>query len=167
MQNSLARGLVEDLPATPEQPERAWRETRETMAERLRDGTTFGYLAYVDGRPAGWVNASLRSDYGLYQLCRSRRTRAVFRSRGLLLCHRTAVPTPRACLGTARSRDRGRFRPRCVVDEGYPHNEAEDSDAGHFRGPRSMYDALGFEPIDVRERDTVMRLSAVSAADKP
>jgi hypothetical protein len=29
-----------------------------------------------------------------------------------------------------------------------------------FRGPRSMYDARGFEPINVREHDTVVRLSA-------
>ena len=36
------------------------------MAERLRNGGTFGYLAYAGGRPAGWVNASLRADYGLY-----------------------------------------------------------------------------------------------------
>jgi GNAT superfamily N-acetyltransferase len=42
--------------------------TGATMAERLRGGTTLGYLAYVDGRPAGWVNASLRSEYGLYRL---------------------------------------------------------------------------------------------------
>jgi hypothetical protein len=60
--------LEPHVPAAPEQPERAWRETRATVAERLRSGTTFGYLAYVDGRPAGWVNASLRSDYGLYRL---------------------------------------------------------------------------------------------------
>ena len=39
--------------------------------------------------------------------------------------------------------------------EGYPLNKPEESDAGHFRGPRSMYDARGFEPIKVRERDTV------------
>ena len=47
--------------------------------------------------------------------------------------------------------------------EGYPLNKPEESDAGHFRGPRSMYDARGFEPITVRERDTVVRLSATSA----
>src|SRR5262245_2156764 len=57
--------LEPHVPATPEHPERSWRETRATVTERLRRGTTFGYLAYVDGRPAGWVNASLRSDYGL------------------------------------------------------------------------------------------------------
>ena len=44
--------------------------------------------------------------------------------------------------------------------EAYPDNKPEESDAGHFRGPRSMYDARGFEPIKVRERDTVVRLSA-------
>jgi len=47
--------------------------------------------------------------------------------------------------------------------EGYPLNKPEESDAGHFRGPRSMYDARGFEPIKVRERDTVVRLSAANA----
>ena len=46
--------------------------------------------------------------------------------------------------------------------EGYPHNTPEPSDAGHFRGPRSMYEARGFQPIEVRERDTVMRRSASS-----
>jgi hypothetical protein len=42
--------------------------------------------------------------------------------------------------------------------EGYPHNQPEKTDAGHFRGPRSMYEARGFKPFAVRERDTVMRL---------
>ena len=60
--------LEPHVPATPELPERAWRESRATVAGRLRGGTTFGYLAYVDGRPVGWVNASFRSDYGLYRL---------------------------------------------------------------------------------------------------
>jgi len=41
--------------------------------------------------------------------------------------------------------------------EGYPLNAPDASDAGHFRGPRSMYDARGFEPIAVRECDTVVR----------
>jgi GNAT superfamily N-acetyltransferase len=44
--------------------------------------------------------------------------------------------------------------------EGYPHNRPEPSDAGHFRGPRSTYEARGFQPVDVLERDTVMRRSA-------
>jgi hypothetical protein len=41
--------------------------------------------------------------------------------------------------------------------EGYPHNEPKANDAGHFRGPRSMYEARGFQPIELRENYTVMR----------
>src|SRR5262249_26379124 len=37
------------------------------MIERLRGGTTYGYLAYVGDRVAGWVNASLRAEYGLFR----------------------------------------------------------------------------------------------------
>jgi len=48
--------------------------------------------------------------------------------------------------------------------EAYPHNTPEGSDAVHFRGPRSMYDARGFKSIEVRDRDTVMRLSVTPAA---
>ena len=47
--------------------------------------------------------------------------------------------------------------------EGYPFNKPEESDEGHFRGPRSTYDARVFEPITVRERDTVVRRSASPA----
>jgi len=155
--------LEPHLPATPEHPERAWRETRATMAGRLRGGTTFGYLAYVGGgRPGGWVNASLRSDYGLY--------------RGV----DPGGPEPASVIGVScfliappfrRHGIAGALLDRVIADapargaswiEGYPRNKAEETDAGLFRGPRSLYDARGFEPIEVRERDTVVRLSATA-----
>src|SRR5262245_50126243 len=150
-------------PATPEHPERAWRETRATVAERLGSGTTFGYLAYVDGRPVGWVNASLRSDYGLYRHVDP------------------GGPEPASVIGVSCFVISPPFRRHGVASalldrvirdasargatwiEGYPFNKPEDSDAGHFRGPLSMYEARGFESIKVRERDTVMRLSAIPA----
>jgi GNAT superfamily N-acetyltransferase len=155
--------LEPHMPARPEQPERAWRETRATVAERLGAGTTFGYLAYVDGRPAGWVNASLRSDYGLYRDIDP------------------AGPEPPSVIGVSCFVIAPPFRrhgiasallDRVIADaaargaawiEGYPLNRPEESDAGHFRGPRSMYDARRFEPIQVRERDTVVRRSAIPA----
>ena len=40
--------LEPHAPPTEDEPERAWRETRAMMIERLRGGGTFGYLAYVD-----------------------------------------------------------------------------------------------------------------------
>jgi GNAT superfamily N-acetyltransferase len=155
--------LEPHVPATPEQPERAWRETRATVAERLRGGTTFGYLAHVDGRPAGWVNASLRSDYGFFRQLDPdgpEPTSVIGVS-----CFVVAPPCRRHGIASA-------LLDRVIADasargaewiEGYPLNKPKESDAGHFRGPRPMYDARGFEPIQVRERDTVVRRSAIPA----
>jgi GNAT superfamily N-acetyltransferase len=155
--------LEPHVPATPEHPERAWREKRAAMADRLRSCTTFGYLAYVGGRPAGWVNASLRSDYGLYRdvVPNGPEASSVIG----VSCFVIAPPFRRHGIASA-------LLDRVIADasargagwiEGYPHNMPEEGDAANFRGPRSMYDARGFEPITVRERDTVMRLSATSA----
>ena len=155
--------LEPHVPASPEHPERAWRERRTIVAERLLGGATFGYLAYVGGRPAGWVNASLRSDYGLYRhvdLNGPEPTSVIGVS-----CFVIAPPFRRHGIASV-------LLDRVIADasssgaawiEAYPDNKPEGSDAGHFRGPRSMYDARGFEPINVRERDTVVRLSASSA----
>lgn len=145
-------------PAAAEQPERPWRETRGTMVDRLRSGGTYGYLAYVDGRPAGWVNASPRSDYGLYRLVDP------------------DGPDPSSVIGLSCFIIAPPFRQhgiasmlldRVIADaaargaswiEGYPHNDSTEAESAHFfRGPRSMYEARGFEPIEVRERDTVVR----------
>jgi GNAT superfamily N-acetyltransferase len=149
--------LEPHVPAPPEQPERPWRDTRATMIGRLRGGTTFGYLAYVGGRAAGWVNASLRSEYGLF-----RRVDA-------------DGPAPRSVIGIScfviappyrRHGVAGALLDRVIADgasrgaswiEAYPHNAPKANDAAHFRGGRSMYEARGFEPVEVHEHYTVMR----------
>lgn len=149
--------LEPHVPATPEQPERAWRETRAAVVKRLQVGTTFGYLAYVDDQPVGWVNASLRSDYGLYQLVDPDRPKPS--SVIGVSCFIIAPPFRRHGISSA-------LLDHVILDassrgaswiEAYPHNKTEASDAGHFRGPRSMYDARGFVPIEVRDDYTVMR----------
>jgi GNAT superfamily N-acetyltransferase len=59
--------LVRGTP--PEQAEfSSWEENRAKALRLLADGRCFGYLAYVDGRPAAWVNASRRTDYARYRL---------------------------------------------------------------------------------------------------
>jgi GNAT superfamily N-acetyltransferase len=151
--------LEPHVPTTPEEPERAWRDTRAALCGRLRGGTTFGYLAYVDGRPAGWVNASFRSDYGLFRLVE------------------VGGPEPRSVIGVSCFLIAPPFRrhgvasallDRLIKDasargaswiEGYPHNKPQTGDAGHFRGPRSMYEARGFQQVEVQEHYTVMRRS--------
>jgi GNAT superfamily N-acetyltransferase len=149
--------LEPHVPTTPEQPERAWRETRAAMSARLRCAATFGYLAYVDGRAAGWVNASSRSDYGLYRLVDP--TGPEPRTVIGVSCFVIAPPFRRHGVASA-------LLDRVILDaadrgaswiEGYPHNQPKAGDAGHFRGARSMYEARGFAPIEVHEKYTVMR----------
>jgi len=149
--------LEPHVPATPEQPERPWRDARSAVAGRLRCGATYGYLAYALGRVMGWVNASLRSEYGLHRL-----VEADGPDPGSVIgvaCYVIAPPFRRHGVASA-------LLDRVIADapgrgaswvEAYPDNEPRADDAGHFRGPRSMYDARGFRPVKVRERDTVVR----------
>jgi len=142
----------------PELPERLWTDSRARMIERLSGGITVGYLAYVDGTVAGWVNASSRADYADF-----------------LRIVEPGGPNPESVIGVScfviappyrRHGVAAALLDRVVADasgrgaawvEGYPRNDPEDGDAGHFTGPRSMYDARGFEPVEVRDRDTVVR----------
>jgi GNAT superfamily N-acetyltransferase len=160
--------LGPNVPPPAEEPERAWRESRAMSADRLRAGTTFGYLAYVDGKAAGWVNASLRSQCGLF---RNVDPNGPSPSSVVgVSCFVVAPPFRRHGIAAA-------LLDFVIADasargaswvEGYPHNTPEASSEGrHFRGPRSMYDARGFEPIEVREHDTVVRLRLQVQCDAP
>jgi len=145
-------------PPPEEMPERLWSYNRNTMAGRLRDGRALGYLAYVDGRPAGWVNASSRADY-------AERLRSAD----------PGGPAPESVVGVScfviappyrRHGVAGALLDRVIADaegrgaswvEGYPKKDPEEGDAGSFRGPRPMYEVRGFELVREREHDTVMR----------
>jgi GNAT superfamily N-acetyltransferase len=150
--------LEPHMPATAEILERPWRESRSIMVERLLKGETFGYLAYDDSKPAGWVNASLRSDYGHFQLVGPNGPEPA--SIIGISCFVIAPPYRRHGIASA-------LLDRAIADaaargalwiEGYPRNEPESNDAAHFRGPLSMYTKRGFKPVVVRNHDTVMRL---------
>ncbi len=147
-------------PPASETPTLAWRDRRAAMEGRIRCGATYGYLAYVDGRVAGWVNASFRSEYGLFRQVDP------------------GGPDPRSVIGVSCFVIAPPFRrhgvasallDRVIADapargakwiEGYPHNDRNDGDAGHFRGPRAMYEARGFRAIEVLEHYTVVRRQA-------
>ena len=146
-------------PPTEEQ-EAPWREIRATMIDRLRSGTTYGYLAYVDGSPAGWVNASLRSEYCLFGPLE---TDAPEGSQIVgVSCFVVAPPYRRHGVAS-------RLLDRVIEDaaargadwvEAYPRNQPRTGDPGHFRGPSSLYDARGFTTVEVRERDRIVRRPA-------
>jgi GNAT superfamily N-acetyltransferase len=150
--------LEPHVPAPPEEPERPWRTSRATVVERLERGTTFGYLAYVDGNPAGWVNASSRADYGpLRDVDPDGPAPETVVG---VSCFVVAPPYRRHGIASA-------LLDRVIADapargaawvEGYPHVAPEANDAGHFRGPRSIYEERGFEPVVADEGRAVLRL---------
>jgi GNAT superfamily N-acetyltransferase len=47
----------------PEWGDRTWQENRADQSARIRSGETTGVLAYVDGKLAGWCNATARSQF--------------------------------------------------------------------------------------------------------
>lgn len=154
---------------TPEQEEESepapWQETRAAMLNRLCVGGAFGYLAYVDDRPAAWVNASKRSDYSAYYRPADDRASVDENVIGVS-CFVIAPPYRRHGIAD-------RLLDRVIHDapergvswvEAYPYNDPEDSDAANYRGPRSMYEKRGFEPVEVRDRDTIVRLRVAPQA---
>ena len=145
-------------PPSDEEPERLWSENRAYTADRLRKGTTQGYLAYADGKAVGWVNASTRDLYAIFKLLEPDTPPAP--SVIGVSCFVIAPPYRRHGVAAA-------LLDRVIADasvrgasfvEAYPRNAPDPGDEHHFRGPRSMYDERGFEVIEVRERDTVVRL---------
>jgi GNAT superfamily N-acetyltransferase len=137
-----------------DEPTRSWRERRETIVEFLSTGKTFGYLAYADGRPAGWVNASTKAECALYARGDGEDADVISIS-----CFVIAPPYRRHGLADALLR-------RVIEDapsrghawiEAYPPTEGRSDDAGNFRGPRALYARHGFEAVGEDGVNTVMR----------
>jgi GNAT superfamily N-acetyltransferase len=132
----------------------AWQDNRTRMVELLTDGKAFGYLAYADGRPAGWVNASVRA-HQVYALGKPDDTETVTVS-----CFNIAPPYRGHRLA-------GALLDRVIADapqrgarrvEAYPRT-AGDGDTGRFRGPMSLYEARGFEVVKDLGWSTLVRLT--------
>lgn len=136
---------------------RPWRENRELMTKLLSSGRVEGYLAYADGRPAGWVNASKRSHCSAYRLGTD--AKPADEDVISVACFVIAPPYRRHGLAMAllqRLLDDAPGRGAAYV-EAYPLSDPTEADAGNFRGHPAMFTAQGFEVVEVRERDTVMR----------
>ena len=148
--------VIEPGKALPPHP--GWRAHRELMLDLLDTGRAFGYLAYVDVRVAGWVNASRRSDYSLHRV-------------GLTAAPRDEDVVAIACFVIAPPYRRhglaGQLLERVIADapsrgvhwvEAYPFNDGAGRQGSGHRGARAMFDDRGFEPVEHRPIDTVMRL---------
>ena len=135
-----------------------WRERRAQMLELFERGEAFGYLAYVDGRPVGWVNASKRSEQALYRL--GEEADPADDTIAAVSCFVIAPPYRRHGLA-------GRLLDAVVSDapnrgvewiEAYPfHDGVAESEGTNFHGPLSLFEARGFEALRKLTYYTVMR----------
>lgn len=137
------------LPADTRLDLRPWRENRACMVDELCAGQVVGYLAYVDDRPAGWVNASLRA------ACPAVRRGVDDGAVISLTCFLIAPPYRRHGLA------RGLLQR--VIDDAPARQarwiEAYPSETEHNRGNRSLFADHGFSIVDHRADKLVMRRS--------
>lgn len=132
----------------------SWRDNRQSMIDLFRAGKAFGYLAYVDGQPAGWVNAAMRSDQ-VYGQGRPDDAHTVAVS-----CFNIAPPYQGHKLSAA-------LLDRVIADapargakviEAYPRAEGGPPGQGAFRGARRLYESRGFEYLMTLAGLDVVRL---------
>lgn len=140
-----------------DEEEPLWTVARAVMIERLTNRTTEGYLAYVDGKTAGWVNASKRSDTGKYaDVDPEGPSPDVVVSVSCFVIappyrrHRVAESLLEFVVADAANRGADWV-------EAYPKPEVIEGDAENFKGTMAMYTTRGFEAIETQERYTVMR----------
>ena len=121
---------------------RPWQENRSCMLGMLRSGRAYGYLAYAGGRPAGWVNATMRDNAVISVAC--------FAIAPPYRRHGVATALLERVLADAKERGAERV-------EANPMNQPEESDAANFRGRLGLFLAHGFEVVERREHDSLVR----------
>lgn len=137
---------------------RPWRQNRDLMIGLLQRGRVFGYLAYADGRPAAWVNASMRSECSMYRLGKGASppdTDVIavscfgiappYRGHGLvdLLLRRVLADAPARAANWV---------------EAYPFTDQSGIDDDNWRGAATLLAAHGFECVETCGRHSVMRV---------
>lgn len=120
-----------------------WQENREALRARIESGTVTGTVAYVDGKLAGWCNATARSEA-------PRRSTGDDSGVCSALCFVIAPPYRRHGLSGEllevaidHARDLG-----FEVMEGYPKSNLDNPEHA-FTGPMEMYERAGFERVSV------------------
>lgn len=139
--------------AEPQEGEgHTWEENRDDMRRWLADGRAVGYLAYVDGRPAGWVNASAKSEV--------RYRAGTEADDGVISVSCFVIAPPYRGHGLAR-----RLLDAVVAEapargatavEGYPRPQAQGAGA-NYHGPLALYLAAGFEVVAEGDQYTTVR----------
>ena len=133
-----------------------WRGNRDEMERLFRAGKAYGYLAYAEGRVAGWVNAALRSGQ-VYALGRPDDASTITVS-----CFNVAAPFRGHGIQAA-------LLDRVIADgpargatriEAYPAAAPSPNDVeGAFRGSIALFESRGFTVIKELGNYRVVRLS--------
>ncbi len=131
---------------------RSWQRNREDLVARINAGKTTGTLAYVDGKLAGWCNASARAEYPHYARGTDDDTT------GVVTCFVIAAPYRRH--GLAKSLLDGaidQFQRRGMSAVEAHCATVADNAAKAYRGTIPLYEAAGFTVVYPGEQTTVMR----------
>lgn len=135
---------VDRSPGLDDWGSRSASQNRADLAARLADGSTWGWVAYVDDRIGGWVNASPRSSFPDHATGTDEDA-----STGSIVCFIIAPPYRRHGLGKqllAAACDGLRERGMTMA-EAYPVLDPGD-DAGSYPGPLALYLDAGFVQVD-------------------
>lgn len=142
----------------PRWAEMSKEENRSQACGNIQNGRMQGYLAYAGGKVVGWCNAGPKTGYA--RLMNDERfcgaddvitvsvvcyvVDASFRRQGI-----ARALLQYAC---ADAREHG-----YVYIESYPR-PLEQSDAGHYHGPQSLYAGEGFKVYKELDKTSIMRL---------
>ncbi len=126
---------------------RTGEQNRRDVSRWIQDGEMTGYIAYVDGRTAGWCNATLPAQVTTRQEGKDQPP-----GTGLVVCF--VIAPPFRGKGIARrlldAACRG-FQERGMTSVvGFPRRAAEGA-AENYHGPLSLYLQAGFEIVDEAE----------------
>ena len=133
--------------------ERSARQNRDELDTSLRTGTTTAVVASVDGRMAGWCNASLRRAYPDHRDGSPDDDRV-----GAIMCFVVAPPyrghgVARRLLTAAVER---LGAAGATVVEGYPLRDPSGS-AAAYHGTVDMFTEAGFDIVSEDEKSAVVR----------
>ena len=124
--------------------QRTGEQKREYAASRIEDGRLNGFIAYVDGKPAGWVNADDISNYERI-LADDDIPQAAAKKAGAIVCfvidHRHRGRGIASALLEAACDDF--IRQGFDVIEAYPRKKPEN-EASKYHGTVAMYERNGF-----------------------
>lgn len=143
---------------------RSAQENRDAIQNLLGCGRAQGYLAYVDGEPAGWCNAAPRRLLPRMDANEEYRVEDADRV-GSIACFVIAPQYRRHGLaGRLLDAACEGFRAQgLAVAEAYPSKNPE-GDAEAYHGPLPLYERAGFTLFRELENTTIVRLTLAAEA---